>query len=301
MSEQHSQIATGLDHVILAVQDLPSATACFQDQVGLAVGGGGTHPRAGTMNRIAVLGDAYLELITATPGAEPRGFIGAMLGQHEGWVGFALQTNNIDAAAATLRARGVPFDGPAPGELAAEGGFSRSWRTIHLSGPTFAHFPFLIQHNVVGEERSRLLAGIDGLRPHPLGAQRIAAATVATHDLDGYVDAYVRCFDLAPGPERERDAMLEAITAPLTLPSGAVVRVATPEAAGVGPVARALEERGDGLFAVTLAVADLPLAVRTLRGRGVGVRVEEPSDILVAAHLNHRQVCSARLTLVAHQ
>jgi catechol 2,3-dioxygenase-like lactoylglutathione lyase family enzyme len=297
MAEQQIPIASGIDHVILAVQDLDLAAACFQDQVGLAVGGGGTHPRAGTANRIAVLGDAYLELISAAPGAVPRGFIGARLDGREGWVGFALQTQDIEAAAATLRARGILFEGPAPGELAADG-FSRSWRTIHLADPALRPLPFLIQHNVTGQERQRLLAGAEGPRPHSLGAQRITAVTVAAHNLDRCVEAYALCFDLAAQPEREPDAMLEALTARLALPSGALVIVATPETAGKGPVARALDERGEGLFAVTLAVDDLPLAVRSLRGRGVGVRVEEPDDILLAAHLNHRQVCGARLSLV---
>lgn len=300
MADQQSRIASGIDHVILAVQDLAQAVACFQDQVGLAVGGGGIHPRFGTANRIAVLGDTYLELISVAPGAEPRGFIGALLGQDEGWVGFAFQTENIEAAAATLRARGIQFEGPTPGELVAAGGFNRSWRTIHLADPTLRHMPFLIQHDAIGEERQRLLAGAAGLRPHPLGARRIAAVTVATYDLDRCSDLYARCFDLAPQAEREHDTMLGALTARLTLAAGSQVVLATPETAGIGPVARALDERGEGIFAVTLTVEDLPLAVRAVRGRGVGVRVEEPDDMLVAAHLNHRQVCAARLSLVAN-
>jgi hypothetical protein len=296
MAEQ-GPIASGIDHVILEVQDLDRAAACFQDQVGLAVGGGGTHPHAGTANRIAVFGDAYLELISVAPGATPRGFIGALLSGGEGWIGFALQTQDIEAAAAALRARGIPCEGPTGGELAA-GAFSRSWRTIHLADPSLRSLPFLIQHDVAGGERQRLLAGAEGLRPHPLGAQRIAAVTVATHNLAQCVEDYAHCFDLGPAPAREHDPMLEARTARLTLPSGAMLVIATPATPGTGPVARALEERGEGLFAVTLAVEDLPLAVRSVRGRGVGVRVEEPDDMLVAAHLNHRQVCGARLSLV---
>jgi hypothetical protein len=120
-------------------------------------------------------------------------------------------------------------------------------------------------------------------------------------DLEAAAHAYLQCYDLAPDGEPIEDAMLKARTLPLRLPSGAIVILAAPMRADAGPIAMALQERGEGLFAVTLAVDDLQGAVRALRGRGIGVRVDEPEGVLVAAQLNHRQLHGARLGLVAAQ
>jgi catechol 2,3-dioxygenase-like lactoylglutathione lyase family enzyme len=197
-----------------------------------------------------------------------------------------------------LRAREIHVDGPAPGRLEAAGGYSRAWQTVRIGGTMGAGLPFLIRHDTAGEERRRLLAGPVGLAPQPLGARRVAAVTIAVADLETALATYQRCFDLEERGDREDDAMLAARTATLPLPSGATIILASPHQPDHGPVAQTLAERGEGLFAITLAVDDLAGAVRTLRGRGLGVRVDEPDNVLVAAQLNHRQIHGARLGLV---
>lgn len=292
-------IALGIDHLIIAVHDLEAATAAYRDLLGLQVSGGGSHPQFGTANRIIVLGDDYLELLAASPGAEPQGWIGALLAAgHEGCAGFALQTEDPAAAAATLRERGIACDGPSSGRLDAANGFSRGWQTVRLAGPAGTALPFLIRHDAAGEERRRLLANLEAPGPHTLGARRVAGIAVAVENLDTAEEIYRRAFDLEREGERGEDAMLGAATSTLRLPSRAAIVLAAPQWPDHGPVAAALRERGEGLFAITLAVDDLEGAVRTLRGRGLGVRVEEPEGILVAAQLNHRQLHGARLALV---
>lgn len=292
-------ICTGIDHVILAVKDLDAAAATYATGLGLHVSGGGVHPQFGTANRIVVVGDAYIELISAQPGARPHGHVGALLATGlEGCAGFALATPDSAGSAATLRERGVEIEGPAPGRLETGDAFSRGWQSLWIADPPTAGLPFLIRHDAQGPERLRLLEGHAGHAPHPIGARRIAAITVAVEDLEAALAAYARCFDLAPSATGH-DAMLAAQTATLPLESGAEIILAAPAQAQHGPVAEALRERGAGLFAVTLAVADLAGAVRNLRGRGIGVRVDEPDDVLVAAQLNHRQTFGARLALVA--
>lgn len=292
-------LVTGIDHAILAVDDLSAAAAFYDTALGLRTSGGGVHPQFGTANRIVVLGDDYLELISAAPGAQPQGFIGALLTSGvRGCAGFALATADPDRAAVTMRERGLAAEGPAPGRLEAEGGFSRGWRTVRLSGPEAAGLPFLIRHESSDEERRRLLAGPAGLTPHPIGATHIAALVVAVPDLDAGIATYARAFDLHPAA-READPMLAADTATLPLPSGAAIVLAAPQQPDHGPIAASLRDRGPGLLAVTLAVRDLAAAVRTLRGRGLGVRVDEPEGVLVAAQLNHRQTFGARLGLTA--
>lgn len=292
-------ICSGIDHVILAVPNLQEAAATYGTVLGLHVSGGGVHPHGGTANRIVVVGDAYVELISAQPGQQPHGHVGDLLRSGaEGCVGFALATRDIQQAAQTLRARGIAVEGPQPGRLETGDAFSRGWQSLRLADPPIGGMPFLIQHDAQGEERLRLLAGPVGPAPHPLGARHIAALTVAVDDLDAGAAAYTRCFALQATSSGD-DPMLAARTATLPLPSGASLILAAPAHAGHGPVAQVLRDRGPGLFSVTLAVSDLVAAVRDLRGRGIGVRVDEPDDVLVAAQLNHRQTHGARLGLVA--
>jgi catechol 2,3-dioxygenase-like lactoylglutathione lyase family enzyme len=296
-------IATGIDHVIIAVQNLDAASDVFAQSLGLHVGGGGTHPQFGTTNRLIVLDDgSYVELLAAQPGEAQRGFIARMLRPDvEGCVGVAMSTADPEQAAATIRARGFQADGPNTGRLVAGEAFSRGWQTVVPHDAGTAGMPFLIKHDTEGEERRRLLAGVEGAAAHALGARGIAGITMVVADLEAAAHAYLQCYDLAPDGEPIEDAMLKARTLPLRLPSGAIVILAAPMRADAGPIAMALQERGEGLFAVTLAVDDLQGAVRALRGRGIGVRVDEPEGVLVAAQLNHRQLHGARLGLVAAQ
>ena len=53
----------GIDHLVIAVRDPDAAAATMEADLGLAVTGGGRHEHAGTFNRLAFLGDTYLELI----------------------------------------------------------------------------------------------------------------------------------------------------------------------------------------------------------------------------------------------
>lgn len=295
-----SDVTNGLDHVILSVADLDRAVALVGESLGLHVSGGGVHPSRGTMNRIIVIGSAYVELIVAQPGAIPSGFIGSMvLKGGTGWVGFALSMADPAETATYLSGKGFSVEGPSDGRLDTGDEFSRSWQTVRLSGAGDAGAPFLIRHQTDGDERRRLLAGTVGLREHSLGARSISRITVACENNSSF-DFYERYLDLAAA-ERSQDSMLQADTSTYTLADGTELMLAVPLEAGRGPVAERLRATGPGLMAVTIAVAALPDAVRDLRGRGIGVRVEEPNGVLVAAQLQHRQTLDARFALVQAQ
>ena len=53
----------GIDHLVIAVRDPDAAAAELERDAGLAFTGGGRHEAMGTFNRLAFLGDTYLELI----------------------------------------------------------------------------------------------------------------------------------------------------------------------------------------------------------------------------------------------
>ena len=53
-------MASGIDHLVIAVPDPDAAAAELTDALGIVFIGGGQHPGLGTFNRIAFLGEAYL-------------------------------------------------------------------------------------------------------------------------------------------------------------------------------------------------------------------------------------------------
>ena len=88
---------TGIDHIIIGVNDLEQAANVFQQDLGLAVSGGGIHPTGGTANRIIVIGDTYLELITISNPSEAQQSMLDRLAKGDGYLNFVLASNNIHA------------------------------------------------------------------------------------------------------------------------------------------------------------------------------------------------------------
>ena len=62
-----------IDHVIYATSDLDRAAKRMEDELGLAVVGGGRHVGIGTENRIVPLGNGYIELLTIADPEEAAG------------------------------------------------------------------------------------------------------------------------------------------------------------------------------------------------------------------------------------
>ena len=202
-------------------------------------------------------------------------------------------------SARRLADQGLEIEGPSDGQLAATSGYDRSWQTVRVKADAHAGLPFLIRHTPQGEERRRLLAGAPGLAPHPLGARTVESIVIAVRDLELGTALYGDLFGLTPSGGRSEDAMLQARLQPMRLPAGTSVILASPKEPSLGPVAAALEGHGEGLFAVMLGVDIFSKAVRDLRGRGVGVRVDEPNGVLIAAQLNQLHTHGARIGLVA--
>ena len=81
---------TGLDHITISVNDLEQAEMVFSQKLGLAVTGGGVHPFGGTANRVVVIGDTYLELITVRTPAEAQQSMLERLAKGDGYLNFVL-------------------------------------------------------------------------------------------------------------------------------------------------------------------------------------------------------------------
>lgn len=293
-----------VDHVIFGVDNLDAAAGDYAEKLRFAVSPGGTHPGAGTYNRLIVLDPEYVELIARLPGATPGALnpVAPMFSRAPGPLGFALASDDVEADVAAMRGRGVPVGDPREGRLEGTHGAQRGWRVARIDedaalGIDSWRLPFIIQHDSAGHERLRRLAAPDKLAPHPSGARTLDHVTVAVRDLDAGLRAFALGYGLEPGDaETSVDDMLGARTACLPLPQGAIV-LAAPLTNGA-PLARSLQAHGEGLFSVAIAVDDLQQTVDTLRGLGIGVRVEEPDGVLVAARPAMASAHGARLEFV---
>src|SRR5712692_438560 len=175
---------TALDHIIIGVNNLEEATTTFSQRLGLAVSGGGTHPSGGTANHIVVIGATYLELITVHNSAEAQPSMLERLSKGEGYLNFVLSSNDIQADSRAMVERGISIFGPTPGQLRSPDGRTRGWsRTDVERAALTQRYPFLIQHDSVGEERRFRLAGWAVPPAHYLGVTKVLSATIAVVDL----------------------------------------------------------------------------------------------------------------------
>ena len=148
----------GIDHVIVAVPDLDRAAAELERAVGLRVGGGGRHEAHGTHNRLAWLGDAYVELMAVFDeqraaeswwGREAL----AVARRGGGWLGMALASNDVDADVARLRPTRSSITDPIDGERTRADGEAVRWRIARLAAPTTElGLVFLIEHDTAAAE-----------------------------------------------------------------------------------------------------------------------------------------------------
>jgi hypothetical protein len=217
-----------VDHVILAGPFLDALEEAFT-HLGFHVTGGGEHPHLGTRNRIIVLDESYIELLAV---ADPERASPALMGfiaQGGGWIGYALQSSDIGAETAAMRARGVDARGPRPGELVAPDGTKRGWRltTIGADDIWQASFPlpFLIQHHATGEAHRRELAGAGGLAAHRNGASHLMSVRLTDKGVVGLADRYKSAYGLTGNIARSVWEGVENVSASFALESGEAIQL----------------------------------------------------------------------------
>jgi hypothetical protein len=153
-------VITGIDHLVIAVRSVEAAAEELERDLGLVFTGGGRHEAMGTYNRLAFLGDTYLELIGVFDAGLVRSSAafkvgGAALARlesgHEGLATYALATDDVEGDVARLRASGSAIGGPVAGARRRDDGEIVRWVTAFPElGPERA--PFLIEHELAGAE-----------------------------------------------------------------------------------------------------------------------------------------------------
>jgi hypothetical protein len=301
---------TAIDHIIIGVHDLEEAALVFSEKLGLAVSGGGKHPTGGTANRIIVIGDTYIELIAVDARAEAQQSMLERLDMGEGYLNFALASNDLQADSTAIRTRDIMTIGPESGSLTTSDGRSRRWLRTDIERPDLAqHYPFLIQHDSSGDERRFRLAGWRTPPEHPLGATKVLSTTIAVADLGEAAQRFQHIYGLQPsdvfsGEVDSWDALLVSFLLHESLQS---FELAAPLPTFVDPVdptallpepgalAAYLQRFGESLCRTTLAVDNLAASKRYLDAHGVTFTYRDSPRPVI--WIEPDQACGAAIVL----
>lgn len=194
----------------MAVGDLERAADAWAE-LGIASVAGGVHPRWGTANRIAPLGDTYLELLAVFDGAVARETVlgRTIVERSEGrdrWFALCLADDDIDATAARL---GLHVE--AGGRTKPDGSEVR-WRSAGIEDPARSpDLPFFISWETPETHPGRTSI------THPAGNLAIASIDVA-----GDADAFAGWTGGASLPVRWVDGSPGIRTVVLDAPSGPI-------------------------------------------------------------------------------
>ena len=138
-----------LDHVIVGVRDLDSATKTYTTLLGRAPSWRGTHPGMGTANTLFRLENTYLELLGPSGEGGTASMLRARLDSDgEGLIGMAFGTDDAEECARELRARGLTPTDPIPGTgRDPERPHERAWKNVILpQGESRGPLIFAIEH-----------------------------------------------------------------------------------------------------------------------------------------------------------
>jgi hypothetical protein len=192
----------GIDHILIAVEDLDIATETYE-RLGFQVLRGGEHPNAGTHNALVPLSDgSYLELVGVWDMAlaeQKAPHIVNALRRENRLANFALESNDLEADVAAIRARGLEMADIHEGERNRPDGVRVAWRS---ASPTNPNLPFLLQDVTPRDTRIPLPTfGIGqtlSLNDVNVGVTDLASAQTAFEQLLG-IDGEDGWFELERG------------------------------------------------------------------------------------------------------
>lgn len=257
---------TRIDHVMICVPDLEAGMAAYR-RIGFDVRSGGVHPGRATENAIAFLAEDYLELLSLrrdapapAPGASD-GRLAEFLAKGGGFRYVAVQSDDLGADVAAMRARGVEVAEPTEGSRRTPDGRELRWLAAGL-GPRNPLPIFFVQHLTPLAERRRQ---IPPAGEHPNGALRAERVYIAVPDVATAARDYARVLGM-PAPPVQRGAVIKADMAVFDLgPTG--LTVAQPMEPG--PAAEALAKRGPGPFQALHRTRSMEAAATWMAAHGV--------------------------------
>jgi catechol 2,3-dioxygenase-like lactoylglutathione lyase family enzyme len=187
----------GIDHLVIAVKSLETATKDYAD-LGFTVVPGGRHTGIGTYNSLIAFQDgSYLELIGFyEPRDDHRWF--APLQKGGGLVDFCLQTDDLPGDTVALRRAGIDIGEPERRDRERPDGKEIRWVFSLAKGAYRGVAPFIITDETGRDER------IPRERHHANGVTGIDTVTVAVDDVARVRGWYAQMLR-QPGADVKRD------------------------------------------------------------------------------------------------
>jgi hypothetical protein len=269
---------TRIDHVMIGVLDLERGIDAYR-RIGFDIYPGGVNTTRGTKNAIAFHTDDYLELAAVTEPDKAR------------FRYVAVQSDDLAADVAAMRARGVDVGDPTEGGRTTPAGQELRWKTAVL-GPRHTLPVFFIQHLTPLDERRRQ---VPRAAQHPNGVLRIDRVYIAVADVTAAAKELGQIVGLAV-PKVQRGAVIKADMAVFDIgPTG--LTVAQPMEPG--PAREAFDRQGPGAFQVLYRTSSMDGAARWMADHGVppparGIRNTGEQAMLVRPD----QACGAYIGLV---
>jgi catechol 2,3-dioxygenase-like lactoylglutathione lyase family enzyme len=255
-------VLTRIDHVMICVRDLARGIEAYR-RMGFEIHPGGVHASGGTENAIAFLQDDYLEVLGVREGRAHEASAGLIefLARGGGLRYISVQSDDLAADVAGMRARGVDVSDPSEGSRRTPGAQELRWRSAALGARNPLPI-FFIQHLTPLLERRRQ---VPGAGEHPNGALRLERAYVAVTDVTREAAMYGRVLGM-PVPAVVRGNVIKADMAVFEIgPTG--LGVAQP--AEAGPAAEALARRGPGPFQALYRTRSMDAAARVMAEHGL--------------------------------
>lgn len=236
---------TGIDHVVIAVRNLERAVGDYRS-AGFTVTAGGEHTNGVTHNALIAFPDgAYFELIAwKDPDAFQNTDWWRRLQAGEGFIDYALRTDDLDAEVSRLRKAGLDVPDPEVGGRLRPDGQRVEWRNLRFGPGSSPSLPFYCHST--NDRSLRVPSG--GAAQHLTGVRGIAGVTIGVADIDSALRDYAR---LAGSDGEEVEPSLEGVATARRFTLGSTWLELVSATSG-SPLAAAITGRGDGPVQVTL-------------------------------------------------
>ena len=177
---------TGIDHIVIAVNDLATASAAFE-AAGFTVTPGGSHP-TGTHNALIPFADgSYLELIAIEKPDLAKGHPWfARMGGKDGFVTFAVGADPLDYELERLASLGIAAVDRKDGARLRPDGQQLQWKSAALQTDPPVFLPFLIQD--VTDRTLRVPSGPE--TAHKNGVKGTGGVTIVMGDTQQAMEPY---------------------------------------------------------------------------------------------------------------